>query len=125
MTLTQLTSISNNYTDENVIPQVTMQYANTALSKINVALKTTLPYFEDNITNYVGLSDDWLNIVVVPHICWAIKMNDSSINEAREFIFQYEQGIRELKKNKKTAIPLDYQGEGFSNVYKITSYNKM
>jgi hypothetical protein len=125
MTLTQLTTMANNFTDENVVPTVTMNYANSAISGVNIALKTSLPYFDDNVTNYIGLSDDWLQTVVIPYMCWAIKMNDSSINEAREFLFQYEKGLRVLKQNKKTAIPTDYQGTGFRNVYPITNYNGM
>lgn len=126
MNLTQLTSVANNYTDENFTTNITSSYANLAISKINVKLKSTLPMFStDASTDYTALDDTWLMSVVVPFICWSIKMNDGSINEAREYQYQFEVGINDLNKNKKTAISEDYQGTGFKSVYKITPYNGM
>ena len=51
----------------------------------------------------------------VPY-CWAIKMNEFN-EEAREYLFQYQEGLDLLKKNKKSAIPELYRGTGFSISY--------
>lgn len=126
MTLAKLTEIANSYTDENFTTTQTIGYANTAISKINTELKSTLPLFPANAaTDYTDLSDDWLTLVVLPHICWSIKMNDGSLNEAREYLMQFQLGMRTLMKNKKQAIPEERQGSGFKTVYTITRYTGM
>lgn len=124
MTLTEIASISNNYTDEILSTNVIKSFVNGAISKINITLKSTLPLIDDVLT-YTAISDDWQNTVIVPYVCWSIKMNDSSTNEANMFLYQYESGLRELKKNKQTAIAEDYQGDSFKTVYKITNYTGM
>lgn len=125
MTLQNLTTIANNYTDENFSTNLTLGYMNTALSKINIALKSTLPFVSDASADYTALSDSWLIATVVPYLCWSIKMNDGSINEAREYQYQFETALRDLIKNKSTAIGTDYQGSGFKRVYQITPYTGM
>lgn len=122
MTLTELTVVANNYTDENFDTEYTLEFANAAISKINLYLKSTLPFFTDPSIDYTALSESWQRSIFVPYICWAIKMNDSSIEEAREYLFQYQEGLDLLKKNKKSAIPELYRGTGFTNVYPINQY---
>lgn len=126
MTLAQLTQYANSYTDENFTTNQTLGYANTAISKINTELKSTLSMFNTNPSiDYTDLSDDWLMIVVLPHICWSIKMNDGSLNEAREYLMQFQIGLRSILKNKKHAIPEDKQGSGFQTKYTISRYTGM
>ena len=122
MTLTEITNIANNYTDENFSTTVTISYMNSAISKINTSLKTELPLVSSANSDYAGLSDSWLNTVVVPYICWSIKMNDSSINEAQQYLFDFQRGLNELKKNRKLAIPEEYQGAMLNTVYPIKRY---
>lgn len=122
MTLNELTVAANNYTDENFDSETTLQFANAAISKINLYLKSTLPFFSDQSANYDALSDEWQFSIIVPYICWAIKMNDSSIEEAREFLFQYQEGLDVLRKNKRSAVPEVYQGAGFRSVYPIKQH---
>lgn len=126
MTLAQITEIANSYTDENFTTTQTFSYANTAISKINTKIKSILPFFSSNPqTAYTSLSDDWIMLVIIPHVCWSIKMNDGSLNEAREYLFQFETGLRTLEKNKKTAIAIELQGSGFKKVYPINRYAGM
>ena len=125
MTLTEITSLANNFTDESATTTVAMAYANSALSSINVALKSTLPPITVAATEYVALHTDWMQLVVVPYVCWAIKMNDGSLNEAREYLYMFESGLKKLKTNKRTAIDTVYQGTGFASKYAITGYSNM
>lgn len=122
MTLTELTVQANNYTDENFDTETTIGFANQAISKINLYLKSTLPLFTDPSNDYVAIGIEWQHAIIVPYICWAIKMNDSSISEAREFLMQYQEGLDILRKNKRSAIPEAYQGSGFKSVYPITQH---
>ena len=124
MTLTDIATISNNYTDEVLSTGMIKSFVNGAISKINITLKSALPLIDDT-EPYTAISDDWQHTVIVPYVCWAIKMNDSSTNEANMYLYQYENGLRELKKNKQTAVAEDYQGDSFKTVYKITNYTGM
>lgn len=122
MTLTDITNIANNYTDENFDTSVTIDYANSAISKVNIAVKSKLPLITDSTEEYIGLDDFWINDVIVPYVCWSIKMNDGSIAEAREYLYQFQSALQELKKNKKLVIAEEYQGDGFQTVYPIKQY---
>lgn len=124
MTLSEIASVANNYTDESIATGMIKSFINGAISKINITLKSKLPVIDDIVT-YTALSDDWQNAIIVPYVCWAIKMNDSSTNEANMYLYQYESGLRELKKYKQTAIAVDYQGDSFKTVYKIDGYSGM
>jgi hypothetical protein len=126
MTLNQLTEYANSYTDENFSTSQTIIYANTAISKINTNLKSTLPLFNPNpAIEYTDLEDSWLMLTVLPYICWSIKMNDGSLNEAGVYLFEFQNGMRVLNKNKKTAIPENRQAAGFKTVYQLKNYSGM
>jgi hypothetical protein len=107
MTITEITRIANNYTDEVFTASVCLDFANEAISKINIALGAKLPYYTptgDYPTTIFG--DEWQRTVVVPYVSYSIKLNDGSINESQvNFLQRFEQGMRELRKNKKQAIP--------------------
>lgn len=124
MTIIEVANMANSYTDENFSVGVLLGYANAAISKINITIKTNLPLF-DSQEEYTALNSNWINMIVVPFVCWSIKMNDSSINEANVYLFQYEEGLKELSKQKSTQIDEEYQGDGFKNSYPIKRYEGM
>lgn len=124
MTLNDIASVANSYTDESISTTIIKGFVNSAISKINTNIKSILPTIHDTEA-YTALSDDWINSVIVPYVCWSIKMNDSSLNEANSYLYQYEVGMKELKKNKHEAISTDYQGSSFKTVYTMTRYNRM
>lgn len=121
MTLTNIASTANDYTDESLSTGIIKSFVNGAISKINITLKSTLPVIDDT-EPYTALSDDWVHTVIIPYVCWGIKMNDSSTNEANMYLYQYESGLRELKKNKQSAVAEEYQGDSFKTVFKIERY---
>jgi hypothetical protein len=134
MTITEITRIANNYTDEVFATSVCLDFANEAIAKINVALGATLPYM--NLTSdYTALDEQWIRTVIVPYVSYSIKLNDGSINESQiNFLQRYEQGVRELRKNKKQAIGAQdadgnyiYRGDNFGGVAtmpKLGTYEK-
>jgi hypothetical protein len=122
MTVNEITNIANNYTDENFNSTVTINFVNSGISQINLNLRATLPLAEDTTSDYTALSDTWLLSVIVPYVCWSIKMNDGSLNEASMYYSQYLAALDELKNNKKTAIKAEYQGAGFKTSAEILQY---
>jgi hypothetical protein len=134
MTITEITRIANNYTDEVFATSVCLDFANEAIAKINVSLGATLPYM--NLTSdYTALDEQWIRTVIVPYVSYSIKLNDGSINESQiNFLQRYEQGVRELRKNKKQAIGAQdtdgnyiYRGGNFGGIAtmpKLGTYEK-
>ena len=124
MTITDIAIISNDYTDENFSDALVRSFADNAISRINVEIKTKLPSYAIE-GEYIALSDDWQRLIVIPFVCWSIKMNDSSLNEADVYWGQFSQGMELIKKNKRTAVSEEYRQDGFSNVYQIKQYRGM
>jgi hypothetical protein len=134
MTITEITRIANNYTDEVFTASVCLDFANEAIAKINVTLGATLPYM--NLTSdYTALNEQWIRTVIVPYVSYSIKLSDGSINESQvNFLQRYEQGLKELRKNKKQAIGAQdddgnyiYRGDNFGGIAvmpKLGTYEK-
>lgn len=123
MNLTELTVIANDYTDENFSETITLQFANEAIAKINIELKSKLPYF-NGTEDYLALDEAWLRTVVVPYIAYSIKMNDGSLNEAMIYEGRWKEGLFTLRKNKRDAILEEFQTDSFANAFKITQYGR-
>jgi hypothetical protein len=119
MTLIKMTTAANAYCDETYNTLLTMNYANEAISQINSELDCSLPFIESDIVEYVALSETWIRAILIPYICWSIKMNDGSLNEADRYQVKYIDGFNKLKLLKDTVIATEYQGENFSGVYEI------
>lgn len=118
MTINEIANISNDYTDENFTDNLVKNFADSAISRINVELNAQLPFYED-AGEYVAISSDWQRMIVVPFVCWSIKMNDSSLNEAERYRIQFEQAMIILKRNKNVAISEEYRLGGFGNAHPI------
>jgi hypothetical protein len=124
MNLAQITQAANVYTDENFNVNISQVYANEAIARINIELKTKLPSFlEATSDDYTALPEKWIRTVIVPYVSYSIKMNDGSLNEADRFLQQFNQGLFSLKNNKHIVITENYQDTGFKNGYKIKPYS--
>jgi hypothetical protein len=140
MRISEITRIANNYTDEVFTNLVCLDFANETIAKINVALGTKLPYMSivtgtTDSADYTALPEEWIRTVVVPYVCYSIKLSDGSINESQiNFLQRYENGIKELKKARSTVFPNDstspfyqYRGPNFGGVVqmpKLGTYEK-
>lgn len=124
MTLSEIATLANNYTDENIRTNIIRGFVNTSLSRINAELKTKLPLIDEG-EEYTALGSDWIHTIVIPYVCWSIKMNDGSLNEARMYEIQYRDGIELLKINKHKAIDKAYFKDGFENMYTLKNYKGM
>jgi hypothetical protein len=127
MTLTDITRIANNYTDEVFAASVCLDFANEAISKINIALGAKLGLVNAT-ADYTDLDDEWIRTVIIPYVCYSIKLSDGSINESQvNFLQRYEQGVRELRKNKKVAIAEAFRKDNFGGIAtmpKLGTYEK-
>jgi hypothetical protein len=125
MTLSEITRIANNYTDEVFSSLVCLDFANEAIAKINVALGAKLPYFQivsgtTDSADYTALTPEWLRTVVIPYVSYSIKLNDGSLQESTSnFIQRYQQGLKDLKKNKYSAISENYRDNNFGGIVKM------
>jgi hypothetical protein len=142
MRISEITRIANNYTDEVFTNLVCLDFANEAIAKINVSIGVTLPYFSlisgsspSESVDYTALPEEWIRTVIVPYVCYSIKLSDGSINESQiNFLQRYENGIKELKKARSTVFPNDstspfyqYRGPNFGGVVqmpKLGTYEK-
>ena len=119
MNLKEITKAANNYTDETFGTSVTVDFFNECIAKINASIHCSLSFIDSNNTtydtnDYTDLSETWLRLVVVPYVAYSIKANDSSTNEASLLLNKFENGLRELKTNKMTAIPEEARNNNFS-----------
>ena len=127
MTLNQIVAAANLFTDENFTAEIVVNYTNEAIGKINATVDANLPMFSSATadTAYTALSESYLRILIVPYAAYGIKMNDGSLNEAKGYMDQWEEGFKILEQNKWKAIALAYRGEGFGGMYQIDTSNGM
>lgn len=117
LTLTEIVSVANNFTDENITVSMGADFYNEAISRINAMLLTQLPYINKTSGDYAtsvaitsALDETWQRRVVIPFVCYSIKINDGSMNEASyAFIQRFQDGMKELKLQRKSAIDINYR----------------
>lgn len=126
---------SDSFTDEVCTEEWCRSFVNQALSRINLELKTSLPLLSNEMSEYPPeiLPDDWQNALLVIFVCWGVKMNDTSLNEADRYLQMFNDALGLLKGNMTSVIPPEYQtpsGNGEDNgengkggIYRINTNN--
>lgn len=122
MNLTDITNAANAFTDETATPALTLSFANEAIAKINVQLKTKLPSITSSDT-YTALDEKWVRAVIIPYVSYSIKLNDGSLNEADRFLMAWQEGTNSLRRDRFDAIDELYREPAFYNAYKIKQYS--
>jgi hypothetical protein len=97
MKLSALMSISDAYTDEVLTTTKAVLYANEAVAKLNTKFGIELPFFEDTTTDYDALDESWSRRLFVTYLSYAVKMNDSSLNEASMYLNQFEMAMMDFE----------------------------
>lgn len=110
---------ANQYTDENYSDDLLMAFANEAIAQINTEINVNLPFITDVVASYYALSESWIRALVIPYMCWSIKMNDGSLNEADRYQVTFNRSLEKLKINKNTAISEEYQNDDFNNHFEM------
>lgn len=112
MLITEIRDVANNATDENFSSTIVKDFFNEAIANINNAISAKLPYITSETLNddYTALDEEWLRSIVIPYVCYLIKTNDGSLNEASSAFFQrYQVNISQMRKVRTRAVKPRYR----------------
>lgn len=99
MTLQEIVTNSQFFTDETVAQINSVSVANKALSIINTECKTLFPFMENLNDAYNYMPSNWLFALLSPYLSYAIKMNDSSLSEADRYLEEFYRALNNFKDN--------------------------
>lgn len=99
MTLADIVTNSQFFTDETVAQINSVSVANKALAIINTECKTLFPKMENLNDTYTYMPSNWLYALLSPYISYAIKMNDSSLSEADRYLEEFYRALNNFKDN--------------------------
>lgn len=136
MTLKEIVTNSQFFTDESISNVNYLSVANKAIAIINTECKTLFPRIEDDSLTYTYMPKDWLFALLSPYISYAIKMNDSSLSEADRYLDEFYRALNNFKDILGTLVE-SYDPEvpdsgvssdmiaelGFGGVYQIDTSN--
>lgn len=136
MSLSEILTNSQYFTDESIEKINSINVANKALAIINTECKTLFPKMDDINTGYEYMPSSWLFALLSPYISYAIKMNDSSITEADRYLEEFYRALNNFKDSLGTLIAeydeTDFNSgispdliveTGFGGVYAIDTEN--
>lgn len=136
MTLKDIVTNSQFFTDESISNVNYLSVANKAIAIINTECKSLFPRIEDDSIAYTYMPKDWLFALLSPYISYAIKMNDSSLSEADRYLDEFYRALGNFKDILGTLVE-SYDPEvpdsgvssdmiselGFGGVYQIDTSN--
>lgn len=136
MTLKDIVSNSQFFTDESINSVNYLSVANKAIAIINTECKTKFPRIETDTDIYNFMPKDWLFALLSPYISYAIKMNDSSLSEADRYLEEFYRALNNFKdilgtllenydeEDPNSGISSDMISDlGFGGVYQIDTSN--
>lgn len=136
MTLKDIVTNSQFFTDESISSVNYLSVANKAIAIINTECKTLFPRIENDAEKFTYMPKDWLFALLSPYISYAIKMNDSSLSEADRYLDEFYRALGNFKDILGTLVE-SYDPEvedsgvapdmisdiGFGGVYQIETAN--
>lgn len=136
MTLKDIVTNSQFFTDESISSVNYLSVANKAIAIINTECKTLFPRIENDTEKFTYMPKDWLFALLSPYISYAIKMNDSSLSEADRYLDEFYRALGNFKDILGTLVE-SYDPEvedsgvapdmisdiGFGGVYQIETAN--
>lgn len=136
MTLQDIITNSQFFTDETIVQINSLSVANKALSIINTECNTLFPFMESLNAMYSYMPSNWLFALLSPYLSYAIKMNDSSLTEADRYLDEFYRALNNFK-DKLGSLLASYDGtdpdsgispdmvvkEGLGGVYEIDTSN--
>lgn len=123
MNITQIKLHTDAITDEDTPIARIMMYANEALAYINTEFGYRLPFFTDLSTAYTGLNDSWLLRLVVNYVNYAVKMNDSSLNEAAEYKNMFLTAVVSFNNSASSFLATAYMPSESQSIYQMDTSN--
>jgi len=125
MTLTELMNTSNDFTDENISIAMALSFVNAGIDVINMECGIKLPVFKDATTDYLALDRSWISGILGNYLSYAIKMNDSSRDEALVYKDEFLNALT-LFKNSPTGLATvsdEYKEDYSGGIYKMDTSN--
>lgn len=136
MTLQDIITNSQFFTDETIVQINSLSVANKALSIINTECNTLFPFMESLNAMYSYMPSNWLFALLSPYLSYAIKMNDSSLTEADRYLDEFYRALNNFK-DKLGSLLASYDEtdpdsgispdmvvkEGLGGVYEIDTSN--
>ena len=116
MTLSDIVTNSQFFTDETVAQINSVSVANKALSIINTECKTLFPFMENLTDLYTYMPKNWLFTLLSPYISYAIKMNDSSLSEADRYLEEFYRAQNNFKDNLGSLLDSYVEGDPESGI---------
>jgi len=116
MTLSDIVTNSQFFTDETVAQINSVSVANKALSIINTECKTLFPFMENLNDLYTYMPKNWLFTLLSPYISYAIKMNDSSLSEADRYLEEFYRALNNFKDNLGSLLDSYVEGDPESGI---------
>ena len=136
MTLQDIITNSQFFTDETIVQINSLSVANKALSIINTECNTLFPFMESLNAMYSYMPSNWLFALLSPYLSYAIKMNDSSLTEADRYLDEFYRALNNFKDklgsllasydetDPESGISTDMVSqEGLGGVYEIDTAN--
>ena len=136
MTMQEVITNSQFFTDETVTQVNSLSVFNRALSIINTECGTIFPFVDNINTKYTSMPSNWLFSMLSPYLSYAVKMNDSSTTEADKYLDEFYRALNNFKDNLGSLIAsydeTDPESgissdlvvqEGFGGVYEIDTSN--
>ena len=119
MTITDITTAANSFTDEQISVNLVRYYVNECIGKLNIELRSILPTISSiSDPTYTALSESWQLSLFIPYACYSIKMNDGSLNEADRYINKFNENLVKLIQDKNNAIAEAYRDSDFVAIYR-------
>lgn len=120
MKLSDMMTVSDSYTDEVLTSGNALKYSNEAVARINTKFSIALPFFADTTTDYDALNESWCRRLYVTYMNYAVKMNDSSLNEAMMYKNEFDIALQEFGAIYLDLLDAEYIGDGnVPGVYQI------
>lgn len=114
MKVTEIMSASDSFTDEVCTETWARAFTNQAISKINMFLGISLPLLKNEDSEYstAYLPDYWQYTLLVTHVNYGVKMNDTSLNEADRYLQEFYKYLELLKSRMNEIIDDEFLNPG-------------
>ena len=116
MTLTEIMTMSKNFTDENPADDFVIKTANRCLYRVNSECGTSFPKFTSVSTEYTSMPGDELATLVTSYLSYGIKMSDGSIREAGMYLDEFGEALRFFKSNLGKLVDSYVEGDPESGI---------
>lgn len=136
MTLKEIITNSELFTDEQLSTTNYISAANRAIALINTDCKSSFSVFENDVDSYTDIPRDWLFSLLSPYLSYTIKMNDGSMKEADRYLDEFYKFLTNFKDSLGTLVAIYEDGDivrgidpnkmtsiGFGGVYEIDTAN--